>query len=81
MYRVIHFFTDLQDGNHPYNVGDTFPRQGMDVSDARIAELSSDRNKQRVPLIEAVTETTAEVDAENTAEAEERPKRKRTKKS
>ena len=25
MYRVIKYFTDLQDNNHEYNVGDIYP--------------------------------------------------------
>lgn len=53
-YKVIRFFTDLQDFNHPYKVGDTFPRKGMNVSEARLKELSSKNNKQGQPLIELV---------------------------
>lgn len=54
MYKVIYFFTDLQDNDHPYNVGDIFPRKGVEVSKARIAELSGSDNKQGRPLIEEV---------------------------
>ena len=50
-YKVIHFFNDLQDFNHAYHVGDVYPRMGVRVSDARIAELSSSKNKQGKPLI------------------------------
>lgn len=53
-YKVIHYFTDLQDFNHPYKVGDIFPRLGMRVSEARLKELSSKNNKQGKPLIELV---------------------------
>lgn len=56
MYRVIKHFTDLQDDNHPYEVGETFPREGLKVSGARIAELSGKENKQHCPLIEKVEE-------------------------
>ena len=56
-YRVIHYFTDLQDLDYPYKVGDVFPRQGLSVSDERLKELSSDANKRGMPLIELVTET------------------------
>lgn len=52
MYRVINFFTDLHDGNHPYNVGDSFPREGVKVTEERLAELSGPSNKRGVPLIE-----------------------------
>jgi hypothetical protein len=51
MYKVIKFFTDLTDNNHPYNVGDVFPRQGATATDERIAELASKNNKQGEPLI------------------------------
>ncbi len=54
MYRVVKFFTDLQDGDHPYHVGETFPRDGVEVTEARIKELSGNENRQGVPLIENV---------------------------
>lgn len=55
-YKVIHYFTDLQDFNHPYRVGDIFPREGMKVSDKRLEELSTNKNKQKKPLIKLVKE-------------------------
>lgn len=54
MYKVIKFFTDLHDNNYPYNVGDTYPRSGIKVSDGRLAELAGSGNKQGEPLIEKV---------------------------
>lgn len=54
MYKVIHYFTDLQDFNHPYDVGDEFPRQGVSVTEERIKELSGSLNKQNKPLIKLV---------------------------
>ena len=51
-YKVIHRFADLQDFNHLYNVGDLFPRIGMKVSQSRIDELASSKNKLKTPLIE-----------------------------
>lgn len=54
MYKVIKYFMDLQDKNHPYNVGDVFPRKGLEVSAERLAELAGPNNKQGVPLIERV---------------------------
>ena len=56
MYKVIKSFTDLQDNNYAYYVGDTFPRNGVDVGTERIAELASDKNRLGVPLIEEVAE-------------------------
>ena len=58
MYKVIKYFTDLQDNNYAYYVGDTFPRNGVEVGAERIAELSSDKNRLGVPLIEEVAEKT-----------------------
>lgn len=60
MYRVVRYFEDLQDNSHAYNVGDTFPREGMAVSEERLAELASNRNKQHTILIELVDETPQE---------------------
>lgn len=56
MYKVINFFTDLKDNDHPYNVGDEFPRKGAKASKARLKELSGRDNKQKKPLIEEVEE-------------------------
>lgn len=72
MYKVIKFFTDLQDGDHPYSVGDTFPREGVAATDERIAELAGCENKQGVPLIQKVEEPKAE--------SEEKPKKTATRK-
>lgn len=62
MYKVIKFFTDLLDNNHPYNVGDVFPHEGCSypVSEDRLAELAGSSNKQGVPLIELVKEPVKE---------------------
>lgn len=56
MYKVVKFFTDLEDNNYAYSTGDTFPRAGAKVSKERIAELASAKNKQGVVLIEEVKE-------------------------
>lgn len=56
MYKVIDFFTDLHDNDHSYNVGDSFPRKGVKVSDERLIELAGSDNKQGKPLIEKVEE-------------------------
>ena len=54
MYKVIHYFTDLQDFNHPYDVGDIYPRQGVSVTEERLKELSGSNNKQKKPLIKCI---------------------------
>ena len=71
-YKVIAFFTDLQDGNRAYNVGDNFPHAeaAYTVTESRLAELSGSENKRGMPLIQPVEET-----------AEEMPKKKRAKKT
>ena len=55
MYKVVKRFYDLK-ANHAYSVGDTFPHDGAEVDSERIAELSSDKNRLGVPLIEEVAE-------------------------
>ena len=55
-YRVIKYFTDGQDGLHPYEVGDKYPRRGYKPTEERIIGLLGTGNKQGVPLIEEVVE-------------------------
>lgn len=50
-YKVTRFFYDLQDNDHLYNVGDSYPRKGMAASDKRIAELMSGKNRLKAPVI------------------------------
>ena len=57
MYKVTKCFTDLTDG-HKYDIGDIFPREGVEVSDARIAKLASSANRQKMPLIVEVEHST-----------------------
>lgn len=64
MYKVVKHFIDLQDNNYKYDVGDTYPRKGLNVLQSRINELASDKNRQGCPLIEEIPE------------AEEKPKKK-----
>lgn len=56
MYKVVKLFTDLQDNNHKYQVGDEYPRLGLKPSLARIRELSSIENRQKTVLIKEVNE-------------------------
>ena len=64
MYKVIKHFTDLQDNNLAYNVGDEYPRKGLSVLPSRINELASSKNRQGCPLIEEIPDV------------EEKPKKK-----
>lgn len=84
MYRVIEYFTDLQDNDRPYNVGDTFPRDGLKVSANRIKELSTTANLRGVALIEEVRDADETIiskteTVDNSAAVEDEP-RKRTRK-
>jgi hypothetical protein len=55
-YKVIKYFTDLQDDNFAYEVGDVFPRDGFGVLPSRIKELAGKENRRGEPLIEEVQE-------------------------
>lgn len=85
MYQAIEYFTDLQDDNYAYNIGDVYPREGVVASEDRLKELSSADNKRGRALIELVQSTaqnTAEKEpAEKSVEAEEEPAEKPKKKS
>lgn len=60
MYRVIEYFEDLQDNGQPYNVGDVFPKGDKKVTEERLNELATDKNRRRIPLIEKVEEPKVE---------------------
>ena len=68
MYRVIKHFVDLQDNNYKYDVGDTYPRKGLNVLQSRINELASHKNKQKTPLIEEIPEKVEETKKKKPAE-------------
>lgn len=73
-YIVINSFIDLQDGEHPYSIGDAYPREGRTVSDERIKELSGSNNKRKMPLIERVSKPEPKVITEEITE--EKPKKR-----
>lgn len=94
MYRVIKMFSDLQDKEHVYHTGDSFPRDGLTVSADRINELATARNRRGMPLIEAIEdmpesaedEPSPETDVDNAEEIivpveSEKPKTTRKKKN
>lgn len=83
IYKVIKFFTDLQDNEHPYSVGDIYPRSGMKVSAERFAELAGKTNKQGVPLIKqvAVAAVANEINEATTATPTAKKSGKKTKKA
>jgi hypothetical protein len=73
MYKVVKLFTDLQDSNHLYEVGDEYPRLGLNPGLARIEELKGPNNKQGVPLIEEVPDLEADEEKEAEPAPEEKP--------
>lgn len=72
MYRVIKLFVDLQDNNHKYDVGDTYPRKGLNVLQSRINELASNKNLQKTPLIEEIPEKVEEPKKKKSAEKDDK---------
>ena len=77
-YKVIVDFTDLQDNNRKYRVGDEFPRKGLSVSKERLDALSTTKNRRGFPVIEAEVEAEIEPEVEPELEAEieiEEPKK------
>ena len=74
MYRVIKAFVDLQDNNYKYDVGDTYPRKGLNVLQSRINELASDKNLQKTPLIEKIPEKVEEAKKEKKKSVEKADK-------
>lgn len=58
MYRVIRKFKDLKHDGHVYQIGDMYPKEGADVSKARLKELSTTKNKYKKIYIEEITDTT-----------------------
>lgn len=72
-YEVVVTFTDLQDGEHLYNIGDEYPRTGYKPSTKRIDELSGANNKRGKPLIKAVQKSVQSV----TEGIEEKPRRRK----
>lgn len=72
-FVTIKYFTDLQDNGHAYHGGDIFPREGLEVSDERIKELSTDANRRSEPLIKAVEDPVEDIPEKTTEEAKEEP--------
>lgn len=65
-YKVVHRFRDLQDNDHIYKVGDTYPRKEIKIEDVdpeRIEELSGTQNKIGEILIKAEKEEVKEKEA------------------
>lgn len=74
MYRAVMDFADLQDHEHIYHTGDKFPRDGVEVSEERIKELSGFGNRIHQPLIAVDYKSVETVDLEESTEPKEEPK-------
>ena len=72
-YRAKVTFADLQDGKRLYHEGETFPRDGLTVSEKRLASLAGSDNRMGYPLIEYIHDEPAD-------DADEKPVRKRARK-
>lgn len=71
MYKVIKYFTDMQDNNFAYQVGDEYPRKGMSVLPSRIKELAGKKNRQGCPLIEEIEDIKPEKKSKSVEKADE----------
>lgn len=54
MYKVIKYFTDIQDNSFEYKEGDEFPRKGLTVLPSRLKELSTTNNRRKEILIQEI---------------------------
>jgi hypothetical protein len=71
-YKVIKHFVDLQDSNHKYDIGDIYPRKGLNVLQSRINELATNKNLQKTPLIEEIPEVVEKSKKENKTKSVEK---------
>lgn len=80
-YKAITYFKDSQDTFHAYHPGDEYPREGLQVSEKRLEELATDKNRRGTPVIEAIPEKKApKAKTEPPTEPTEEPKPKRARK-
>ena len=72
-YIVIYkIFKDLQDKEHIYKKGDTYPREGYQPTQKRIKELASKNNKIGETLIKKIEEASVQdkVESDETKEGQ-----------
>lgn len=70
MFIVINAFLDLQDAEYLYDIGDAYPREGLEPSEERIKELLGSDNLQGQPMIKAVKTVPADKKPEESADSE-----------
>ena len=66
-FVVIKSFTDLQDDNHIYQVGDVYPRKGR-VAKKRVEELSTNGNRRGEIFIRGVKDDEQKVNTTKTGD-------------
>jgi hypothetical protein len=76
MYKAIINFTDLQDSNCVYSVGDVYPHKGYTPTKKRISELLSTNNRLGKPVIEYIKDEPKTLQAEPTEKLPKRRKRR-----
>lgn len=67
MYKVIRAFRDSQDNNRLYNVGDSFPADGVKVSKTRAKSLLDGANKNGKVYLEEIADDDGEGGREGNA--------------
>ena len=81
MFKVIFEFSDLKHKKHIYRVGDEYPYSGYSVTEERLNELLTCKNRLRTPLIELVEDKSEKLEEKPAEEPAEKPKRRRRKKA
>lgn len=81
MYVAIKRFVDLTDGDHIYNAGDVYPRDGFEPSRKRIVELATSKNKLETPLITYIEDEEKKIEENDKVEDEKQTPKKTTKKA
>ena len=70
MFIVINAFLDRQDAEYLYDVGDAYPREGLEPSEERIKELLGSDNLQGQPMIKAVKTVPVDVKGDEVTDSE-----------
>lgn len=72
-YVTIATFEDRYDNAHRYEVGDEYPRPGLNPTKARIAELMGTNNLRKLAVIKPIEEA----EPQSEASTEQKPRRRK----